>query len=48
MAWLIRALATGYLDAESEGGIEQDLRGRRYPGGLYAAADDEDYDSEDL
>ncbi|KAK7550011.1 niemann-pick C1 protein precursor [Phyllosticta citricarpa] len=39
----------GYLDAEAEGGIEQDLRGRRYPGGLYAAADgDEDYDSDDL
>lgn len=36
----------GYMDSESDGGLEQDLRGRRgYHPALYA---DEDYDSEDM
>ncbi|KAF4310017.1 hypothetical protein GTA08_BOTSDO01918 [Botryosphaeria dothidea] len=36
----------GYIDSESEGGLEQDLRGRRgYHPTLYA---DDDYDSDDM
>ncbi|KAI8931600.1 hypothetical protein NX059_011254 [Plenodomus lindquistii] len=35
----------GYVDPESEGGLEQDLRSRQYPALL--RDDDEDYDSED-
>ncbi|KAF1850178.1 multidrug efflux transporter AcrB transmembrane domain-containing protein [Cucurbitaria berberidis CBS 394.84] len=34
----------GYVDPESEGGLEQDLRNRQYPALL---ADDEEYDSDD-
>ncbi|KAF2837583.1 patched sphingolipid transporter [Patellaria atrata CBS 101060] len=34
----------GYLDPESEGGLEQDLRSRRYP----ALLRDEEYDSDDM
>ncbi|EMD88657.1 hypothetical protein COCC4DRAFT_137183 [Bipolaris maydis ATCC 48331] len=34
----------GYVDPESEGGLEQDLRRRQYPALL---ADDEEYDSDD-
>ncbi|KAF2453744.1 patched sphingolipid transporter [Lineolata rhizophorae] len=33
----------GYVDPESEGGLEQDLRSRRYPALL-----DDDYDSDDM
>jgi Niemann-Pick C1 protein len=34
----------GYVDPESEGGLEQDLRRRQYPALL---GEDEDYDSDD-
>ena len=34
----------GYVDSESEGGIEQDLRNRQYPALL--GDDDEEYDSD--
>jgi len=34
----------GYVDPESEGGLEQDLRSRQYPALL--AADEDEYDSE--
>ncbi|KAH8722967.1 sterol-sensing domain of SREBP cleavage-activation-domain-containing protein [Phaeosphaeriaceae sp. PMI808] len=34
----------GYVDPESEGGLEQDLRNRQYPALL---GDDDDYDSDD-
>ena len=40
---LTKCLA-GYVDPESEGGLEQDLRSRRYPALL---ADDE-YDSDEF
>ncbi|KAL5117302.1 niemann-Pick type C-related protein 1 [Pleosporales sp. CAS-2024a] len=35
----------GYVDSESEGGLEQDLRSRQYPALL--GDDDEEYDSDD-
>jgi Niemann-Pick C1 protein len=35
----------GYVDPESEGGLEQDLRRRQYPALL--ADDDGEYDSDD-
>jgi len=34
----------GYVDPESEGGLEQDLRNRQYPTML---GDDEEFDSEE-
>ena len=34
----------GYIDPESSGGLEEDLRSRRYP----ALLADEDYDSDDI
>jgi Niemann-Pick C1 protein len=34
----------GYVDPESEGGLEQDLRSRQYPALL---GDNEEYDSDD-
>jgi len=34
----------GYVDSESEGGLEQDLRNRQYPALL--GDDDEEYDSD--
>ncbi|KAF2091368.1 multidrug efflux transporter AcrB transmembrane domain-containing protein [Saccharata proteae CBS 121410] len=34
----------GYVDADAEGGLERDLRSRRYP----ALLQDEEYDSEDM
>ncbi|KAJ9667393.1 niemann-Pick type C- protein 1 [Coniosporium apollinis] len=47
LVWLPVALSvfggTGYVDPESEGGLEQDLRSRRYP----ALLADEEYDSDD-
>jgi len=42
--WNKANLDTGYVDPESEGGLEQDLRSRRYP----ALLTDEEYDSDDF
>ena len=39
-------LITGYVDPESEGGLEQDLRARRYPALLNDDDDDDEYDSD--
>lgn len=41
--WTLTKLMTGYVDPESEGGLEGDLATRRYR----ALLPEDDYDSED-
>lgn len=43
IAWL--TYLTGYVDPESDGGLEQDLRSRQYPALLND--DDYEYDSDE-